>query len=364
MWSWPEYSQELKVPPVRILILDEQGVLVSSGRNTLSPVTMHCPDCEVVLGDNYLTACDGIKSAAGSPDARAVLALREVLEDERKPFRMEYGLGKSGSPSWFQIMIFPLEGERRGALLLQVDVTERRESEEELRRSHDEIRSLARRLIHAQEEERKRIARELHDDICQRLAVHALQINSLRRNMARNHVALQRRLDQLEKDAAEIGNALRDFSHQLHPVMLEEFGLVAAIRDFCAKTAAQYGLKLELNLEPDRLIVAPELAISLFRIVQEAFSNVAKHARASCVRVTLNQDNAGLLLCVEDDGVGFEAAEVPPSMGFGLISMKERARSFSGVLQVDGKPGHGTRISVEIPLNFAHPHETTTYNHC
>lgn len=340
---------------MRILILDEQGNLISSGRNTLSPVTLHCPGGTAAIGENYLTACEVTKPAAGSPDARAVLALRQVLHKEGQPFRMEYGLTKNEPPAWYQIMIFPLEGERRGAMLMQIDVTERRRAEEELRHSHDEIRSLAHRLIHAQEEERKRIARELHDDICQRLAVYALQIDALRRRAARNPQALRRRLDQLENEAVEIGNALRSFSHEMHPVMLEKFGLVAALKDFCKKSAAQYGLKLVLKIGLEKPAMAPELAISLFRIVQESFSNIAKHAHASRVKVTLKQDNAELSLEVEDNGVGFVVDDVPPTKGFGLISMKERVSSFSGKLQIDSKPEHGTRVSVEIPLNFTIP---------
>ncbi|MFT3867372.1 MAG: sensor histidine kinase [Nibricoccus sp.] len=334
----------------------------SSGRNTLSPVSMQCPEGEAVVGENYLVACKNKKPAAGSAEAMVVQALDGVLQPDGKPFALECGSRDPEQPAWHQILIFPLEGAQDGALLMQIDVSERHQAQAELQRSHDEIRSLARRLINAQEEERLRVARELHDDICQRLAVQALQISNLRRNQARNHTVLARKLDQLEKDAVEIGNALRSFSHQLHPVALHKFGLVASIRDFCKKVADQGGLELELQLGSDRVEVAPALAISLFRIVQEALSNVIKHAKASRVRVTLRQDNAGLTLSIEDNGVGFTVDDAPANLG--LISMKERARSFSGTLKIDTSPGRGARVEVEIPLNFnALNHETSTYNH-
>lgn len=356
MWSWPKTSREGKSTPVRILILDQGGILRASGRSTLSPVEMQCPACEGQIGENYLTACEKENPAAGTPDAAALGALSRMLRDESAgPFQLEYRAGREQAQAWYQLMIFPLEGEEPGALLMQIDVTERRRAQDELQRQHEEIRSLARRLIHAQEEERRRIARELHDDICQRLAIHALQINSLRRNPTKNRAALAKRLDRLEKDAVEIGNALRCFSRELHSTVLEKFGLVAAIRDFCTRTAAQCGLELALELDAESLSVAPSLAISLYRIVQESFANVAKHAKASRVRVTLTADRAGVSLQIEDNGVGFQVDEVPRNLGFGLVSMKERVRSFSGTFSVDSAPGRGTRVTVEIPLNFNPP---------
>jgi PAS domain S-box-containing protein len=220
---------------------------------------------------------------------------------------------------------------------------------EELDRSKEELRALAASLIKAQEEERCRIARELHDDLNQQLAVLGIRLSRVSREPMDMEI-VRAELRHLEHLAASLAEDLRRLSHQLHPSIIYHLGLPAALRSLveefqrsCSGTA-----NFKAGEFPDEL--PPDVAAALYRITQEALRNVTKHAPAAPVGVLLVREPGGLRLTIEDKGPGFDPEAVRGQGGLGIISMRERTQILGGNLLVQSAPGQGTRIEVRVPV--------------
>ena len=221
------------------------------------------------------------------------------------------------------------------------DVTERKRAEQEL---HD----LSRRLIRAQEEERALLARELHDDVSQRLAVLAIdvgrsELGAADRTQAATMQAIREGLMRLSED-------IHSLAYQLHPSVLEELGLGEALRAECERRGRRSQLELSLDLGPLPGDLTKDAALCLFRVAQEALNNVARHAQASLATVALRQMDGGLLLAVSDDGVGFDAEHPGKGMRLGLASMRERVQLVNGTLDIETAPGRGATIVAWVPV--------------
>lgn len=234
---------------------------------------------------------------------------------------------------------------------LLIQRTRRRKAEREVRRSqaalqasYVRIRDLGSRLLNAQEDERSRIARELHDDISQQLAVLTIDLKLLGRP-AQGHSALAAGA---LKRAEEIGASVRDLSHRLHPARLRVLGLVDAIAGL-ERELSHPGVTITFTHEGVPRTLPPDLTLCLFRIVQEALQNVNKHSDARNVSVDLTGTNAGLALTIVDDGVGFDV-DAAWRRGLGLISVRERVEAIGGTFGLRSSPGAGTRLEVHVPV--------------
>jgi signal transduction histidine kinase len=218
-------------------------------------------------------------------------------------------------------------------------------SRDELRASYDRIRHLGRHLLGVQEAERALIARELHDDIDQQLALLAMELESLRPDP--QQVEGRTRLSNALDRTRMISTSVHHLSHRLHPAMLQLVGLVAAIdnlqRDF---SRPQQSVVFSHRDVPE--IVDPDAALCLFRVAQEALTNAAKHSGAAHVRVDLFGRPNDLVLTVTDDGRGFAVAA--SNGGLGLTSMKERVESAGGTLEIHSTPGSGTNVRATVPI--------------
>jgi signal transduction histidine kinase len=269
----------------------------------------------------------------------------------------------SGSPAdnvlalqlWLITMSVPLlflaaliqeRGQAEGAL---------RDKEAALRTSYGQIQDLAGRLIAAQEAERTRIARELHDDINQQLAALAIALSGVKRKLPEGAAHLRDELTRLQGQANDLADDLRRLSHELHPGVLRHAGLAAALQARCAELARQHGLEVAFAAEGDLDGLPPEVALCLYRVAQEALHNVAHHAGARRVRVTLARAAGALELSVRDDGQGFDLAEARRAGGLGLISLDERVRLVRGSVRIDTRPQWGTELRVQVPLG-GHDH--------
>ena len=191
----------------------------------------------------------------------------------------------------------------------------------------------------AQEEERRRIARELHDDVNQELAALSIALSALEAGLPAG-TAADRRHDvaRLQGRTVELAEAIRHLSHELHPGMLQYAGLVAALRSHCREFEREHGLTVTFRADDDLGTVPTDVALCLYRVTQEALQNVARHAEASQVRVTVARDGADLVLTIRDDGRGFDLAEGRGRGGLGLISLDERVRLAGGRLTIDTQP--------------------------
>lgn len=203
-------------------------------------------------------------------------------------------------------------------------------------------------LISAIEDERARIARELHDDIAQRLAMNAIDLRVLHDRIPASQPELREHVLKVYRQLEEVASDMGRLSRRLHPSIVKHLGVAAAIRSECASFAALSGRPVHFECQCHPANLSDAAALALFRIVQEALRNVARHAPQAAVQVTLERVSGNLRLCIEDDGDGFDPERCRP--GLGLLSMRERATVCGGQLDIHSAPGKGTHVEALIPL--------------
>jgi signal transduction histidine kinase len=204
------------------------------------------------------------------------------------------------------------------------------------------------KLLQAQEEERSRIGRELHDDISQRLAVLTVELEQLKENP----FEVGTRVQEMLKQVTDISEGVQALSHDLHSSTLEYLGYVAGVRSWCKEFTARQGMQIDCRLDVQSPLPR-ELGLSLFRILQEALHNATKHSGVKRIEVELSEDSCDIHLTIRDLGKGFDVEAVKQGRGLGLISMSERVRLVNGTIVIDSKPMGGTTIHVCIPLSSA-----------
>ena len=234
---------------------------------------------------------------------------------------------------------------------LLVERASRRRADKGLRESQRELRALTGRLLQAQETERRRIARELHDDLNQGLALLAVELDLLGRQPPESGAQLGVRMGQLSDRVKHLSSDVHELSTLLHPSKLEQLGLVAAVRGLCKELTHVHGLAIEFVDGPMPSSLPDDTALCLYRIAQEALRNVIKHSGARHARVDLGGDAGGVSLRIADDGAGFDPATGDGKGGLGLVSMRERLRLVGGAIAIDSRPSTGTRIDVHAPLD-------------
>ena len=224
---------------------------------------------------------------------------------------------------------------------------ELRESQHALKQNYEEVQYLAGKLISAQEDERRRIALELHDDLGQRLALLAVHLEALKQNTSDASTTVHDLVRVTKDETQDIGASLRELSHQLHSSALQYLGLPAALRGLCRTHSQQH--EISFQVEADELPGMPyDLSLCLFRIAQEALNNAIRHGKADRVVLRLICESNQISLEIRDNGTGFNVSGQPS--GLGLIGMRERVRLVNGTISIDTKPMGGTTINVRVPL--------------
>jgi two-component system sensor histidine kinase UhpB len=202
----------------------------------------------------------------------------------------------------------------------------------------------------AHEEERRRISRELHDDLNQKVAALAINLSWIKRQLPPSSDAVIHQLDRVQNRAKELADGIRQLSHELHPAALEHSGLATALRSFVDEFSRLEEIDVDLTI-PDRGEAIPqETALCLYRIAQESLRNVAKHSGAKRAAVTLLLEDGVARVRVEDNGRGFNPELVRRSGGLGFVSMEERVRLMQGSFHVTTRPDGGTTLVASIPL--------------
>jgi signal transduction histidine kinase len=212
------------------------------------------------------------------------------------------------------------------------------------------LADVSRRLIDAQEQERRRIARELHDDIGQRLALLAVKLEQLHRDPP-DMAEVRIRMGELQEQASEIATDIQTLSHELHSTKLEYLGPVAAMRGHCQELAEQTKVKVDFKSQGLPSPLPPDISLCLFRVLQEALRNAVKHSGARQVEVGLWGTPDEVHLSVSDRGVGFDSEAAKRGRGLGLVSMEERLKLHKGVLSIESQPKQGTTIHARVPLS-------------
>lgn len=289
---------------------------------------------------------DKFLSRIHNDDRAAFVANVEAITRGASEYHYEYRiLPPSGEMKWISSRGRVDRGETGEAVVIygaSVDVTPQKLAEEA---AHE----MSGRLIHAQEMERARIARELHDDLSQSLALISIRLEMLSGRPATGS-DFQEVVDTLSANLRTLSSDVHRLSHELHPAKLEQLGLAPAIRGFCREISEGRGLQVEFN-PPDLPRDLPsDIALCLYRVTQEALQNVAKHSGASSAKVSLELANGEIRLAISDDGSGFDAAAPALKESLGLIGMGERVRSVRGTFHVESAPGKGTCITATAPL--------------
>ena len=284
----------------------------------------------------------------------------ELFEDLKKGLRDGYRVEKrflrqDGSDLWAQetvSLIRDLEGNPRCCVGTTEDITARKEAREKLWESEENLRHLASQLFTAQEDERKRISRELHDELGQALLVLKLQTRAIEGDLQPDQQQLREECLEMLGNIDQVVDNVRRLSRDLSPTLLEDLGLSAALRHLITEFGKHYQIKYSLQeTNIDALFPLPT-QIAIYRIIQESLTNIGKHSQADLLLVAITRHDDRVSFLIQDNGKGFDPAQPRrQSLGMGLAAMQERARMVGGVLSISSQEGAGTKISLDIPYS-------------
>src|SRR5882724_4273094 len=288
-------------------------------------------------------------SARVHPDDRALfIGVVGQVTPENPVSRISYrALRSDGSVIWVEKharAFFDEQGRLQRMVGMVADITERKVAEAALA-------SVSRRLILAQEQERTRIARELHDDISQRLAMLTIELEQLKERYSDLPAGLLYYVGQLRDHSSEIASDVQSLSHELHSSKLEYLGVVAAMKAFCREFSDQQDVEAIFDHDEIPRTLPQEISLCLFRVLQESLQNAVKHSGLRHFDVELRYSSDAIDLTVRDSGSGFDVQQSMKTPGLGLISMAERVKLVDGQLSIDSQPNRGTTIHARVPLN-------------
>jgi PAS domain S-box-containing protein len=292
-------------------------------------------------------------NADGTPMQFAQLASQQAVNENRPINPIETGIvTESGEILWTQVSAAPLDLLEASAVVITQDITERKRAAEALEGANHQLRGLSRQLFHLQEEERRHLARELHDEIGQNLTAAKMNLEMISPHVpAKVTGRLEDSVQLLDRLLVQV----RQLSLALRPALLDELGLVPTLRWLVEQQAKRAGLRTRFHAPEPFEKLGSEIQTVGFRIVQEAITNVLRHAHARSVSIHLEIVGDQLRIKIVDDGNGFELAEVErrahDGLGFGLIGMRERAALVGGQVQIISSPNKGTSVEVSLPLN-------------
>ncbi|MCX5727717.1 MAG: PAS domain-containing protein, partial [Nitrospirae bacterium] len=342
-----------------VCVLDKNGVIVKTN-DAWKKFARYNSDRTVTgvdVGQNYLDVCR--RASAGGESAAQVIVdgVAAVLEGSQPTFSAEYACHSPEEERWFMMRVTPLK-EAQGVVISHTDISERvrmaRSLEQHiflLGEKRGELESLTGKLIQAQEQERQRIARELHDDFNQRLAALSVELESMERAPIVPPELVARRLAEIRVQVGQLSDDLHDLAYKLHPSLLDHVGLEVAMRDHAAEFTKRTGLPVTFTAREVPGALSPEIATNLFRVMQESLQNVSRHAQATEVMVSLSGSSKGIGLSVRDNGKGFDLENKDTCVkGLGLVSMQERARGLGGFLRIHSRSGQGAKVCAWIPL--------------
>lgn len=334
----------------QIAVLDRGGIIVAVNdswkrfalANGLPPERA---DALTGLGVDYLAVC----RSSGRPD-EGVRSVRDgilkVLDGRLPRFRSEYDCHSTSRQRWFRMSVMPLSWDKNGGVIIShTDITD---SKEQLRDSREQLRALAAHQEQILEQERKRIALEVHDQMGQLLTALNLEL-SLVGLRFRDNPELLERVEGMHGLVEKTINVVRQVARDLRPASLD-LGLVPAIEWLSEDFSRRYSIGCRLDGGNDDLRLDELQSTAIFRVVQESLTNVARHAEAREVRISLHPEGERLRVVVKDDGRGFDTAAVGKGGGFGLFGMRERLLALGGTLRIDSAPGQGTAVCIELPL--------------
>jgi PAS domain S-box-containing protein len=359
--------------------LAEQSLSESEARLSLAAASANAGLWSMSVDTGQAWATDKIRELFGFPpheelhfesflgrihpeDRERVQRTVQQAMQSRENFATEYRVLRSdGSVRWIASRgrLQPTKaGKPSGVMGVSVDVSERKETEDALRRSEQDLSKLAGRIIHAQEEELRRLSRELHDDLTQRLAALALDAALIEKELNPLPPHAVQGFKELRANLSEVAEEVHDLSRQLHPSILDDLGLVQAVQAECAAFTRKTGIDMSFAPYDFPDSVSHQSALCLYRVIREALQNISKHSRAASASITLQGLSDGIRLLIADKGIGFDPQGVKTKAGIGLSSMRERVRLVNGTISFESNPGQGSEIEVFIPIGGEHDQAT------
>ena len=291
--------------------------------------------------------CQGSSDEEYWPDCAARLRRedRRVVQTGQT-LTSEDARTSGGETRHYQTVKFPIPDNNGTPTLIagiSVDITARKVAEQERQ-------NLLARLANAHQEERWRISRELHDDLTQRLAALAMDLGRLAAQRSPPATELKKELRALQRRAVQSAEAARHMAYQLHPLEVDDLGLVAALRSYCEDFSKREGIAVKLTSRDIPRELKREVGSCVYKVAKESLSNVARHAAAERVSVILDGTRDVIRLRVKDFGIGFRTGSPGIDGGLGLLSMQERVAMLGGNLSIRSQPGQGTEVTIAVPL--------------
>jgi PAS domain S-box-containing protein len=331
----------------RVLVQNSPDIIMNVARDgTIKFINQTLSEykADEVLGTNvinYLSAEDG---------RRYIKKLREVFR-AGEPESLE--LDAAGSTRWLTRLIpIKRDGKVESAMVIATDITERKRAHEALLLSNERFQALSRQLLEVQETERRNMARDLHDEIGQALTALIMNLHAAQRAPVPH--SIQPNLKESVELADYLLSHVRNLSLELRPPVLDDLGLVAALGWYVKRQKERTGIEVEFTFDEEMIQLLPTTETACFRIVQEALTNIARHARAERITLILHRDKEALELTIRDNGVGFDVssalARASRGESMGLLSMQERTQLLDGKITISSSRKHGTEIHVSIPL--------------
>ncbi len=332
-----------------IFMLDQEGYVTSWN---VGAQRIKGYDADEIFGRHY--SCFFLPEHASRGDPSRQLRIAAV---EGRYESESWRVRKDGRRFWAHVIVMPQfdeSGKLTGFSNITRDITERKRAEEDLHSYADRLRSTARRLVEVQESERRTLARELHDRVGQNLTALGLNLRLVASGLASDaRPDVSSRLGECDSLVMQTVDAIRDVMGELRPQALDEYGLLAALRSLAASFSRRTGVQVAVAGDRAAGRVPKTVDLAMFRIVQEALNNVAKHSKASRAEISFSSTNGYAALTVRDDGIGFDPKHVEasnPNAGWGLLIMRERAEAVGARFDLDASPGAGVRVLVEYHL--------------
>ncbi len=334
----------------RIVNTAQEGIWVVDADAKVTYVSQRLADMlgytvEEILGSYLFGFMDDLSPAGVGQDIEGSIGDMKGEHD----FRFSR---KDGSKLWGMVSSTPIfddDGKFDGGLGMIIDVTKRKRAEHQLKESREQLRDLATHLQAAREQERTIIAREIHDDLGQNLSVLKIDLTSLEKRLPKDEEALIDKTKSIAKFVDMIVQSVKRIYSGLRPFLLDDLGLIPAMEWMARGFQDRTGIKCELFISPEDIVIDKDLDTTIFRIFQEALTNAGSHANATSVKVSLGEKGMDLILIVSDNGKGITEKQVSDSKSFGLMGMRERALSVGGEVNIRGIQNEGTTVKVKIP---------------
>jgi signal transduction histidine kinase len=332
-----------------IAILDNRGIVIAANerwRGFGKGDLFICPGHSI--GANYLESCEAADEESSADGMAVVEGIRAIIEGRRADFRTVYCCGSSHGKRWFQLRATRFYDQGLRIVMVHEDITE-------IKHAEAELREITEHLLRLQDEERRRIARDLHDVTAQNIFAMTMNLARLRKIVPELQGRAEELLAETTLLAEESLQEIRTVSYVLHPPTVNGAGLVLALRSYIDGFVRRTGIEVTLNAESQSIELPAEVQTALFRIVQESLANIIRHSESRTAKINLTQSAREMLLQVEDEGVGIsseildETSGQVRSLGVGIPGMRTRLRQLGGKLRIQSSE-NGTTVTASIPI--------------